>query len=134
MVERQRSGDRIERLKSFLRLDPANPALVRELAQACHRAGDQEKTLELCARLTTEDEKAFEQLWKHLGLSVDWSLTYATISRAAQQVSQAAFLRLLDRKLAYQLEAPTLWDIDFKTARRLFTLVSALHWRGRGDG
>src|SRR4051812_3824028 len=72
--------------------------------------------IELCARLTTEDEKAFEQLWKSLGLSVDWSRTYATISRAAQQVSQAAFLHLLNRKLAYQLEAPTLWDIDFKTA------------------
>src|SRR6202008_767119 len=26
------------------------------------------------------------------------------------------FLRLLNRDLAYQLEAPTLWDIDFRTA------------------
>jgi valyl-tRNA synthetase len=72
--------------------------------------------IELCARLTAEDEKAFERLWRHLGLSVDWSMTYATIGKRAQRVSQLAFLHLLRKGLAYQLEAPTLWDIDFKTA------------------
>ncbi len=72
--------------------------------------------VELCNRLTTEDEKAFEHLWKHLGLSVDWSMTYATIDKRSQAVSQRAFLHLLKRGLAYQVEAPTLWDVDFKTA------------------
>src|SRR5215207_472210 len=72
--------------------------------------------IELCTRLTIEDEKAFEHLWRHLGLSVDWSMTYASIDRRAQRVSQLAFLRLLKRDLAYQLDAPTLWDIDFRTA------------------
>ncbi|HEX7140817.1 MAG TPA: class I tRNA ligase family protein, partial [Vicinamibacterales bacterium] len=70
----------------------------------------------LCERLTVEDEKAFERLWRYLGLSVDWTMTYATIGRRAQRVSQLAFLRLLKRDLAYQMEAPTLWDVDFKTA------------------
>jgi valyl-tRNA synthetase len=72
--------------------------------------------IELCARLTVEDEKAFEHVWRHLGLSVDWSLTYATIGRQARRVSQIAFLRNLHRGDAYQLEAPTLWDVDFRTA------------------
>jgi valyl-tRNA synthetase len=72
--------------------------------------------IELCARLTAEDEKAFEKLWRHLGLSVDWSMTYATIGRRAQRLSQLSFLRLVGRGLAYQLEAPTLWDVDFRTA------------------
>src|SRR5712692_1673289 len=72
--------------------------------------------IELCTRLTGEDEKAFEHLWKHLGLSVDWSMTYATIGSRSQRVSQLAFLHLLQRGLAYQVEAPTLWDVDFKTA------------------
>jgi valyl-tRNA synthetase len=72
--------------------------------------------IELCAKLTAEDEKAFEDLWRYLGLSVDWSMTYATIARPAQRVSQVAFLRLLERGLAYQVEAPTLWDVDFRTA------------------
>jgi valyl-tRNA synthetase len=72
--------------------------------------------IDLCNRLTAEDEKAFEHLWRYLGLSVDWSMTYATIDRRAQRVSQVAFLRLLQRGIAYQLEAPTLWDVDFRTA------------------
>jgi valyl-tRNA synthetase len=72
--------------------------------------------IELCDRLTAEDEKVFEQLWRHLGLSVDWSMTYATIDRRSQRVSQTSFLRLLARGVAYQLEAPTLWDVDFRTA------------------
>ena len=72
--------------------------------------------VELCLRLTVEDEKAFEHLWRYLGLSVDWSMTYATIDRRAQRASQTAFLRMLARGAAYQLEAPTLWDVDFRTA------------------
>jgi len=72
--------------------------------------------VELCLRLTVEDERAFEELWRHLGLSVDWGMTYATIDPRAQRVSQRSFLRLLGRGLAYQVEAPTLWDVDFRTA------------------
>jgi valyl-tRNA synthetase len=72
--------------------------------------------VELCARLTVEDEKAFEALWRRLGLSVDWTLTYATVGDRARKVSQASFLRLLHLGHAYQVEAPTLWDVDFRTA------------------
>ena len=43
-------------------------------------------------------------------------MTYATIGKRAQRVSQLAFLHLAERGLAYQVEAPTLWDVDFKTA------------------
>jgi valyl-tRNA synthetase len=72
--------------------------------------------VQLCLRLTGSDEQAFEALWRRLGLSVDWSMTYTTISPEAQRVSQRSFLGLLDRGEAYQLEAPTLWDVDFQTA------------------
>ena len=72
--------------------------------------------IELCERLTVEDEVAFEELWRRLGLSIDWSQTYQTIDRRAQRVSQLAFLRNLARGEAYQSEAPTLWDVTFRTA------------------
>ena len=72
--------------------------------------------VELCTALTVEDEHAFEQLWRRLGLSIDWNLTYATIGRQARRISQMVFLRHLARGHAYQLEAPTLWDVDFRTA------------------
>lgn len=72
--------------------------------------------VELCHRLTTEDEQAFEDLWRLLGLSVDWSLTYATIGTTSQRASQRAFLRNLHRGRAYAAEAPCLWDVTFATA------------------
>jgi valyl-tRNA synthetase len=72
--------------------------------------------VELCHRLTGEDEVAFEQLWRRLGLSVDWSMTYATIDDGARAVAQRGFLRNLARGEAYQAEAPTLWDVTFRTA------------------
>jgi len=72
--------------------------------------------VELCERLTVDDERAFEELWRRLGLSVDWSMTYTTIGEVARRVSQRAFLRMLARGEAYQAEAPTLWDVDYQTA------------------
>ncbi len=72
--------------------------------------------IELCEALTAEDEKQFEDLWRQLGLSVDWSLTYRTIGAEAQATAQRAFLRNLARGEAYQADAPTLWDVTFRTA------------------
>jgi len=70
----------------------------------------------LCHQLTIEDEQVFEHLWRTLGLSVDWAHTYATISERSQRVSQRGFLRLAVRGQVVQRTAPTLWDVDFRTA------------------
>ncbi|GGX68852.1 valine--tRNA ligase [Streptomyces minutiscleroticus] len=72
--------------------------------------------IELCERLTAQDEQVFEELWRRLGLSVDWSMTYQTIDEAARATAQRAFLRNLARGEAYLAEAPTLWDVSFRTA------------------
>ncbi|CAN5219505.1 valine--tRNA ligase [soil metagenome] len=72
--------------------------------------------IELCERLTAEDEKQFEDVWRTLGLSVDWAQSYRTIGDDAQRAAQRAFLRNIERGEAYQAEAPTLWDITFRTA------------------
>lgn len=72
--------------------------------------------IELCEKLTAEDELKYEELWRQLGLSVDWSLTYRTIGPESQLAAQRAFLRNLARGEAYQAEAPTLWDVTFRTA------------------
>ncbi|HKJ12215.1 MAG TPA: valine--tRNA ligase [Ornithinimicrobium sp.] len=72
--------------------------------------------IELCNELTVLDEEKFESLWRTLGLSVDWSLTYRTIDDRSRAVSQQAFLRNLERGEAYQAQAPGLWDVTFQTA------------------
>ncbi|PZR55306.1 valine--tRNA ligase [Xylanimonas oleitrophica] len=72
--------------------------------------------IELCERLTAQDEKQFEALWRRLGLSVDWSQTYQTIDETSRATAQKAFLKNLERGEAYQAEAPGLWDVTFQTA------------------
>ena len=72
--------------------------------------------IELCEELTASDERAFEDLFRRIGLSVDWTRTYATIDAHCRRVSQLAFLENLQRGEAYQIEAPSLWDVSFQTA------------------
>ncbi|WP_121252007.1 valine--tRNA ligase [Nocardioides ferulae] len=72
--------------------------------------------VELCERLVEQDEQVFEQLWRTLGLSVDWKQHYTTIGAKARTASQRAFLRNYARGEAYLQEAPTLWDVTFQTA------------------
>ena len=97
------------------------PPLEGGLTRDGSKPGDQvpisrRNFIELCEELTLEDEKQFEDLWRSLGLSVDWSLTYRTIDDNSQRVAQKAFLRNYARGEAYRADAPTLWDITFRTA------------------
>ncbi len=80
------------------------------------RAVSRPNFLELCHRLTAEYEHDFERQWRSLGLSVDWSLTYATIDDRSRRAAQRAFLHGLARGEVYASEAPTMWDVDFRTA------------------
>lgn len=72
--------------------------------------------VELCIKLTAVDEQAFQDLWRSVGLSVDWNQLYSTISPESQRIAQLAFLRNLARGEAYMSDAPTLWDVTFQTA------------------
>jgi valyl-tRNA synthetase len=72
--------------------------------------------IELCATLTEELEEEYRQLWTSISLSVDWSYLYRTIGPEVRRVSQLAFLRNLGHGHVYRVEAPTLWDVDFRSA------------------
>jgi valyl-tRNA synthetase len=103
---------------------PYDPSFVPPLEggdNASSKAADQlpisrRNFIELCEKLTIEDEKQFEAVFRQLGLSVDYGLTYRTIGDESQTASQRAFLRNLARGEAYQADAPTLWDVTFRTA------------------
>jgi valyl-tRNA synthetase len=88
----------------------------KELKAADQKPISRRNFIELCEKLTADDEKQFEDLWRMLGLSVDWAQTYRTISDASIGVAQLAFLRNVERGEAYQALAPTLWDVTFRSA------------------
>ncbi|SHI54006.1 valyl-tRNA synthetase [Tessaracoccus bendigoensis DSM 12906] len=89
---------------------PAKPDPKRQVAIS------RRNFIQLCHELTAVDELAFENLWRQLGLSVDWSTLYTTISETSQGTAQKAFLRNFARGEAYLSYAPTLWDVTFQTA------------------
>lgn len=72
--------------------------------------------IELCDELTVKDEEAFESLFRRLGFSLDWDISYRTIDDHSRATAQQAFLRNLARGEAYTAEAPGLWDVTFQTA------------------
>ncbi len=100
---------------------PYEPDLDLEPASAKTRKGrprlvSRPNFIELCHRLTAEDERAFQALWSRAGLSVDWGLEYATIDDRCRRLAQYSFLDLWEKGHAYNRFAPTMWDCDFMTA------------------
>jgi valyl-tRNA synthetase len=96
---------------------PYDPAGVPSVVEGTGpRSISRRNFVELCHELTARDEQAFEGVFRRVGLSVDWRLTYATIDDRSRRVAQRAFLRNVRRGEAYATEAPTLWDVDFGTA------------------
>ena len=51
-----------------------------------------------------------------LGLSVDWTQTYTTIGEVVAAGLAAGVPAAGERGHAYTAEAPTMWDVDFRTA------------------
>jgi valyl-tRNA synthetase len=72
--------------------------------------------IELCERVTAEDERAFEALFRRIALSVDWTQLYETIGEHARRLAQLSFLDLWEKGHIYNTDAPTMWDVDFQTA------------------
>jgi valyl-tRNA synthetase len=70
----------------------------------------------LCLKTVQEQEREFERLWRRLGLSVDWSRCYTTISLLVQKISQRSFLDLYKQGRIYRKAAPTLWCPHCQTA------------------
>jgi valyl-tRNA synthetase len=107
-----------------VRCDPAlprDPDLALEPATAKTRKkpprviarGD---FIDLCHGVTAEDEKAFLEVFRRLGLSVDWRTEYATIDHRCRHLAQLSFRDLFEKGHVYTEEAPFMWDVDFQMA------------------
>ena len=99
-------------------------AALRPRLRPAGEAGPEEAGAGLAAQLRralralvrARPSRLYESLWRRLGLSVDWTQKYTTISAESIAAAQRAFLRNLARGEAYQAEAPGLWDVTFQTA------------------
>ena len=97
--------------------DPKWKASKKEPSKEVHiEEVSRQNFIEACHILTLEDEKAFESMWRRLGLSIDWKQTYASIDDHCRCISQLSFLDLAEKKMAYKKYAVTMWDVDFQSA------------------
>ncbi len=93
-------------------IEPASAKMRKERPRSVSRSD----FIKLCSRVTLEDERAFTELFRRVGLSVDWNEEYATIGERARKLAQLSFLDLFEKGHVYNQEAPTMWDVDFQTA------------------
>jgi valyl-tRNA synthetase len=60
-------------------------------------------------QVSKELEEKYKQLWRRLGLSIDWSHTYSTISPESRKIAQYSFIDLYRKGLVYRSSSPTIW-------------------------
>lgn len=63
----------------------------------------------LCLAETQQTGAAYEDLWRRLGLSVDWSLRYSTIDERCQRTAQTSFVKLYESGYISRSNDPVLW-------------------------
>jgi valyl-tRNA synthetase len=77
---------------------------------------NREEFIELCNQTLKEIKPTFIQNWKDIGISCDFNLSYSTIDKTTQKVSQKYFIDLFNKDLAYKKKSPILWCPNCQTA------------------
>jgi valyl-tRNA synthetase len=95
-----------------LELEPATAKMRKQRPREVSR----QNFIELCHTVTQEDERAFMEVWRRTGLSVDWTQSYATIDDHCRKLAQLSFRDLFDKGHVYNVDAPFMWDVDFQMA------------------
>jgi len=80
------------------------------------RSSDLEEFTKTCLEVTEHYRHIYEQLWRSIGLGVDWRLEYSTISPEVQKISQASFKELFDKNLIYKKKSPALFCTECQTS------------------
>jgi valyl-tRNA synthetase len=70
----------------------------------------------LCLAETQRVAERYEDLWRRLGLSVDWSLRYSTIDARCQRTAQTSFIKLHEAGYLRRAQDPILWCPEDRTS------------------
>lgn len=90
--------------------------LVEKLKEIRAASMSRAEFIKQCKEVVAEAEEEFRALFKEIGLSVDWSLEYQTISEEVCKISQMSFLDLYEKSLIERKHSPTFWDPVDQTA------------------
>jgi valyl-tRNA synthetase len=70
----------------------------------------------LCLAETRRTAERYEDLWRRLGLSLDWSLRYSTIDARCQRTAQTSFVKLHEAGYLRRAQDPILWCPEDRTS------------------
>ncbi len=70
----------------------------------------------LCLAETQRTAERYEDLWRRLGLSLDWSLRYSTIDPRCQRTAQTSFIKLHEAGYLRRVQDPILWCPEDQTS------------------
>ncbi len=70
----------------------------------------------LCLAETQRTAEHYEDLWRRLGLSLDWSLRYSTIDDRCQRTAQTSFIKLHEAGYLRRAQDPILWCTEDRTS------------------
>lgn len=68
-----------------------------------------EKFIGLVGGETAKFAEMYKSTWRSIGISVDWSLLYNTISEEVQKITQLSFIKLYRMGREYRMLLPTIW-------------------------
>ena len=72
--------------------------------------------IKLCLEETKRVGETYRKMWTDVGLSVDWSLLYTTISPFCQKIAQKSFIDLYKAQRLERIDEPIMWCVRCQTA------------------
>ncbi len=75
-----------------------------------------EEFIRICHEEVQNAEQDFRNLFRGIGLSVDWRLEYQTISPLPRRISQLSVIDMFEKGHLYRQAQPSLWDPVDRTA------------------
>lgn len=75
-----------------------------------------QELIKLCLKETEIGIEKYKNLWRMVGISVDWTKTYSTIGKLCQKISQWSFIDLYKKGKVIQKEEPIYWCPNCQTA------------------
>ncbi len=89
---------------------------VEQKCGATASSYDRDTFIQMCLKATHQAEEQFVDLWKRVGLSVDWNACYSTIDYTSRQISQASFISLYRKGYIYRSHEPALYCAAYQTS------------------
>lgn len=91
--------------------------LIEKLKKVRANDLDRKEFRELCLNtLNNELKPSYTNDWKRLGISCDFDVTYSTIDKHSQKISQKSFIDLYKKGRQYRTQAPAMYCPKCQTA------------------